>query len=46
MVLKHILDVQIFKSNQAEPVNQIPANLMSKFVSLVSDPLMDPFNYI
>ncbi len=26
-------------------VNQIPANLMSKFISLVSDPLMDPFNY-
>ncbi|GAB6265198.1 MAG: hypothetical protein STSR0001_06420 [Methanothrix sp.] len=35
---------KIFKSDQSEPVNQIPANLMSKFISLVSDPLMDPFN--
>ena len=44
MVLKHVLDIQIFKRNQAKTVHQSSANLMSKFIPLVSDPLMDQFN--
>ena len=39
------MNTKIFKGDQSEPVNQIPANLMGKIVSLVSYPFMDPLNH-
>ncbi|OPY49555.1 MAG: hypothetical protein A4E48_02237 [Methanosaeta sp. PtaU1.Bin060] len=42
--MHHSFDIQIFKGYQAKSVNQITADLMSKFISLVSDPLMNPLD--
>src|SRR4030042_6478153 len=41
MVLKHVPDVQIFKSQQTKTVHQLTTSLMSKVPAAVGDTLMD-----
>ena len=44
MILKHVLDTQIFKRQKTKSVYQFPAFLMSKIPASVGDPLMNMLN--
>ena len=44
MVLKHVLDTQIFKSHEAKGIHQLSAFLMSKILSPVGNALVNVLN--
>ena len=44
MILKHGVDVQIFKYDHAETVDQFPTQLMSKVFAAIGNTLMDVLN--
>jgi len=41
MVFMHVFDLQILKHDRAEPIHQLPGDLMSKIELTARDPFVD-----
>src|SRR5271157_3896751 len=44
MILKHVVNAQIFKGDHAKTIHPLPTQLMSKVLASVDDPLVDMLN--